>query len=90
MPSARDHFSTDRDRAVVIRKTPGIQGGDACVRDTRHAVSGLVQWRRLGLEDQQILERHPDLSQGDLEAAWSYYSQNPEEIDRAIRDDEQA
>ncbi len=75
---------------LAVRKTRGILGGEACIRDTRHTVSGLVQWRRLGLTDPQILARHPDLSQSDLDMASAYDDQNREEIDRAIRDDEEA
>jgi len=71
-----------------IQKNLGVCGGDACIRNTRHTVAGLVQWRRLGLSDNNILEHHPDLSKPDLEEAWSYYDQHAEEIDRAIRDDE--
>ena len=73
-----------------VRKTPGVCGGEPCVRDTRHNISGLVQWRRLGLTDDRILERHPDLNRADLEAVWSYVSEHPDEIDRAIREDEDA
>ena len=73
-----------------IQKTPGVCGGDACIRNTRHTVIGLVQWQRLGLSDARILERHPDLNQADLDAAWSYYRQHREEIDRAIKEDEEA
>jgi uncharacterized protein (DUF433 family) len=51
-------------------------------------VSGLVAWRRLGLSDAQILGHHPGLTEADLMAAWSYYRQHAEEIDRAIKDDE--
>lgn len=75
---------------AAVRKTPGVCGGEACIRDTRHTVSGLVQWRGLGLADHQILERHPDLNQDDLDAAWTYYDRNREEIDRAILEDEDA
>ncbi len=75
---------------IPIRKTQGIRGGEACIRDTRHTVSGLVQWRRLGLADRQIRERHPDLSQNDLDMAWAYYDRNREEIDRAVLADEEA
>jgi len=71
-----------------IQKNLGVCGGDACIRNTRHTVAGLVQWRKLGLSDNNILEHHPDLSKTDLDAAWTYYDQNPEEINRAIRDDE--
>jgi uncharacterized protein (DUF433 family) len=73
-----------------VQKTPGVCGGEACIRDTRHTVSGLIAWRRLGLSDAQILEHHPDLSEADLLAAWSYYGQHAEEIDRAIKEDEES
>ena len=43
-----------------------------------------------GLIDAQILERHPDLSPGDLAAAWTYFAQHGDEIDRAIRENEDA
>jgi uncharacterized protein (DUF433 family) len=74
----------------VIQKNPDVCGGEACVRHTRHTVPGLVQWRRLGLTDQRILEHHPDLTEADLEAAWLYDRQHSEEIDQAIREDEES
>jgi uncharacterized protein (DUF433 family) len=73
-----------------VEKNPGVCGGDACIRNTRHTVAGLVEWRRLGLSDTRILEHHPDLTQADLNAAWAYFDANREEIDRAIREDEEA
>lgn len=73
-----------------VQKTPGVCGGDACVRHTRHTVAGLVQWRKLGLTDDRILEHHPDLSREDLEAAWTYYDSHGTEIEQAIREDEDA
>jgi type III restriction enzyme len=73
-----------------IQETPGICGGEARIRNTRHTVAGLVQWRNLGLSDARILVHHPDLTPADLEAAWSYYREHAEEIDRAIRRDEEA
>jgi len=69
-----------------ISKTPGVCGGEACIRTTRHTVSGLVEWKRLGLTDDQILEAHPDLSHDDLAAAWVYNSDHTAEIDEAIRE----
>ena len=62
----------------------------ACVRNTRHTVGGLVQWHRLGLRDDEILNHHPDLSHDHLGAAWSYYGKHLAEIDQTIRDDEDA
>ncbi len=76
--------------ASWIQKNPGVCGGAACIRNTRHTVAGLVQWRRLGLSDTRILEHHVGLNMTDLEAAWAYYRQQPEEIEKVIREDEEA
>ncbi len=73
-----------------IESTDGVCGGDACIRGTRHTVAGLVQWKRLGLSDERILEHHPDLTLEDLEAAWTYFEQHVDEIEQAIRADEEA
>ena len=73
-----------------IQKTPGVCGGEACVRRTRHNVWGLVEWRQLGLSDARILEDYPDLTQGDLDAAWAYYEANRAEIDAAIKRNHEA
>jgi uncharacterized protein (DUF433 family) len=76
--------------ASWIEQTPGVCGGAARIRKTRHTVAGLIQLRRLGLSDERILEHHPDLNKSDLDAAWAYYLQQPDEIEQDIRDDEEA
>jgi uncharacterized protein (DUF433 family) len=76
--------------ASWVERNPGVCGGAACIRNTRHTVAGLVQWRRLGLSDERILEHHPDLNSADLETAWAYYHQQPNEIEQTIREDEDA
>jgi uncharacterized protein (DUF433 family) len=76
--------------ASWIQRSPGVCAGEACVRNTRHSVSGLVEWRRLGLSDAQILEHHPDLTEADLGVAWSYYHEHTQEIDHAIQQDEES
>jgi uncharacterized protein (DUF433 family) len=68
-----------------VSKKPDRCGGDACVRDTRITVWGLVEWRRLGLTDAQIRESIQGLTQADLDAAWEYYASHSDEIDTAIR-----
>jgi uncharacterized protein (DUF433 family) len=73
-----------------IEKTAEVCGGEACIRDTRHAVYGLVTWKKLGLTDERILQHHPDLTSADLDAAWEYYRGHCDEIERAIRADEEA
>jgi uncharacterized protein (DUF433 family) len=75
--------------ASWISKKPNRGGGDACVRDTRITIWGLVASRRLGMSDASILEAVQGLTPADLEAAWEYAAANAEEIDRAIRDNEE-
>lgn len=73
-----------------IGKTPGVIGGDACIRQTRIAVWMLEGWRRLGWTDERILANYPGLSQSDLGNAWAYVSANMVEIDEAIRRNDEA
>ncbi len=75
---------------AVIRKTPGVIGGDACIGNRRIAVWMLVQARKLGMSDEEIRNRYEQpLSQAELAAAWNYYAAHREEIDLAIRDNEE-
>jgi uncharacterized protein (DUF433 family) len=73
---------------ALIRKTPGVCGGDACIRNTRIMVWLLAAYRRQGLNDAQILKNYPGLTAEDLGAAWEYERQHPKEIDQAIKDNE--
>ena len=73
-----------------IQTSPGVCGGEPCVRTTRHTVAGLVEWKRQGITDERILEHHPDLTQADLDAAWAYYATHREEIDWAIKESAEA
>jgi uncharacterized protein (DUF433 family) len=73
-----------------VQKKPNVCGGDACIRNTRISVHGLVHYRQFGLSDQRILEAIQGLTQDDLTAAWEYYSAHPAEIDEAIRLNEEA
>jgi uncharacterized protein (DUF433 family) len=76
--------------ASWIEKHPEVCGGDACIRNTRHTVHGLVVWKKMGLSDSRILEHHPDLTRADLEAAWDYFAHHTDEIERAIKEDAEA
>jgi type III restriction enzyme len=71
----------------VVRKTPGVCGGDACIRGTRIPVWLLVELRRNGASDAAILDDYPGLQPDDLAAAWAYYESNRAEIDAAIADE---
>ncbi len=69
---------------ALIQKTPGVMGGEACIRRTRISVWILVGYRKLGLSDSKLLEAYPGLTATDLEAAWAYYRDHTAEIDEAI------
>jgi uncharacterized protein (DUF433 family) len=73
-----------------IQKTPGVMGGEACIRKTRIPVWMLVSYRHQGATDAHILEGHPDLSATDLVNAFSYSEAYPDEIERAIIEQEEA
>ena len=76
--------------ASWIEHAPDVCGGDARIRRTRHTVLGLVEWQRLGLSDAHILEHHPDLTPDDLRVAWWYYENHQDEIEQALREEEEA
>ena len=69
---------------MLIRKTPGVAGGSACVRDTRIAVWTLWRLRELGRTDAQLLADYPSLTAQDLSAAWDYARRNADEIRDAV------
>jgi uncharacterized protein (DUF433 family) len=67
-----------------ITSTPGVCGGQACVRGTRVMVWLLVYRQRRGQSDSALLADYPGLTPADLDAAWDYYRQHPAEIEQAI------
>jgi uncharacterized protein (DUF433 family) len=73
-----------------IEKTPGVQGGDACVVRTRIPVWTLEAYRRLGWSDAQILANFPTLRPADLVFAWFYVASHSEEIEQALQEQEAA
>ncbi len=75
--------------ASWISKRPNLQGGNACIRDSRIPVWCIVNYRRLGATDEVIFEAYPSLTPADLEAAFAYAAANAEEIETAIRENEE-
>lgn len=69
---------------VAIRKTPGVVGGDACIRSTRIPVWALVQFKKLGKSEAELIADFPGLTSDDLDAAWNYYRLNTAEIEEAL------
>ncbi|MEB3281113.1 MAG: DUF433 domain-containing protein [Lyngbya sp.] len=72
-----------------ITKTVGVCGGDACIANTRIPVWVLVNAQKLGVSEAQLLLDYPTLSATDLTNAWIYYQTHLEEIETAIRENEE-
>jgi uncharacterized protein (DUF433 family) len=68
-----------------ITRRPNPNGVETCIRDTNINVWGLVERRRSGLSNADVLADVQGLAAEDLHAAWEYYEAHPEEIDCAIR-----
>ena len=72
-----------------ITKTPGVCGGDACIEGTRIPVWVLVGYRRLGVSEIELLKSYPTLTSTDLANAWTYGKAFPDEIETAIKENEE-
>ena len=75
---------------IAIEKTPGVMGGDACIRQTRIPVWLLVSLRQQGASEAYLLEDYPTLTAADLVNGWLYAEAYPEEIEAAIARQEAA
>jgi uncharacterized protein (DUF433 family) len=72
-----------------IEKTPGVCGGSACIAGTRITVWGLVEARRLGYSEADLLMSYPSLSATDIAIAWAYAETFPDEIESEIRENDE-
>jgi uncharacterized protein (DUF433 family) len=74
--------------APGIFRTPGVCGGEACIRGLRLPVWQLEETRRNGGTNAQIIEMHPNLTTDDLQRARAYVQSHRAEIETAIRENE--
>jgi uncharacterized protein (DUF433 family) len=73
-----------------IEISPDVSGGEARIVRTRIPVWLLVQMRRLGSSEAEILHSYPTLRAEDLTNAWAYARLHHEEIERQIHENEMA
>ena len=73
-----------------IESTTKVSGGEARVVRTRIPVWVLVQMRRLGVSEADILRSYPTLRAEDLTNAWVYARLYPDEIEQQIHENETA
>ncbi|BAY07640.1 DUF433 domain-containing protein [Calothrix sp. NIES-2098] len=67
-----------------IEKTPRVCGGEARIAKTRIPIWVLVEARRLGYSDADLLTSYPNLTSTDLANAWTYAEAHADEIELAI------
>jgi uncharacterized protein (DUF433 family) len=72
-----------------IEKTPGVCGGSACIAGTRITVWGLVEARRIGYREADLLTSYPSLSATDIANAWAYAEAFSDEIETEIRENDE-
>src|SRR3954451_17414103 len=73
-----------------IESNPEVCGGAPCIVRPRIPVWVLVQRRRLGRLEAELLRSYPSLRAEDLANAWSYYRGHREEIEQQIQENEAA
>jgi uncharacterized protein (DUF433 family) len=78
------------DASPGIDSDPAICGGEPCIVRTRIPVWVLEQARRLGTSEADLLRSYPTLRAADLVNAWAYVRNHGDEVDRQIRENEEA
>ncbi len=73
-----------------IEINPNVCGGEACIIRTRIPVWLLVQAKKLGMSEANLLAVYPTLQAEDLGHAWNYYRAYREDIETQIRENEEA
>jgi uncharacterized protein (DUF433 family) len=73
-----------------IDSRPDVAGGEPCIVRTRIPVWLLERARRLGTTEAQLLAAYPTLRAEDLVNAWAYVRAHEPDIDRQIRENEEA
>lgn len=73
-----------------IENNPDVCGGELCIVGTRIPVWVLERGRQLGSTEADLLCGYPTLRAQDLVNAWTYVNAHREEIERQIRENEEA
>jgi len=73
-----------------IESRLGVCGGEACIVRTRIPVWVLERARSLGVTEADMLRSYPTLRAEDLAHAWGYVRAHRDEIERHMRENEEA
>jgi len=72
-----------------IESNSDICGGEPCIVRTRIPVWVLVQAKKLGTNEADLLRCYPSLRAEDLANAWAYYRVHSLEIEKQIKENEE-
>ncbi len=72
----------------MIESSPGICGGRARIAGTRVPVHRVARYHRLGYSPEEMLSLLNSLSLPQIYAALAYALANPDEIERALREED--
>ncbi len=72
--------------AAGITHTPGVCGGRACIRDTRIPVWTLIEAKKQGATDLELLQSFEGLTAEDITNAMRYYQGHQAEIEADLAD----
>ncbi|MEG4631484.1 DUF433 domain-containing protein [Microcoleus sp. AR_TQ3_B6] len=72
-----------------MNQTPGVCGGDVCLRNTRFPVWVLENFRPLGINKSRLLDNYATLTATDLANAWACAAAFPDDIEIAIDENDE-
>jgi type III restriction enzyme len=71
-----------------VFRQKGVCGGRDTVAGTRIPIWSIIKWYKLGLTVEEVMREFPQLTPSQVHDAFSYYYDNPEEIEKDIQENE--
>ena len=82
-------MATVSDIGQLISCDPQFRQGRPCIAGTGVSVRRIVEWYKQGLTPEEIADEYGHLSLAQVHAALAYYHANYEEMERAMRAEEE-
>ena len=71
-----------------VSSKKGVCGGRSIIKGTRIPVWSIIKWYKLGLSVEEIMREFPQLAPAQIHDAFSFYYDNPKEIEKDIADND--
>lgn len=71
-----------------VHRQKGICGGRSIITGTRIPVWSIIKWYKLGMSVEDVMREFPQLAPSQVHDAFSYYYDNPHEIEDDIMENE--